>query len=1042
MADYTSEEIEGAVNRIVRTTIRRPYGDLGNRDIGTAFSDIQDAAAGVFISSYSSPFYVVYLGTLRLLEKLVEEVTTVASLYEAIVNTDRLIEDVDNITSLGNAKVALQGLAAATASRNTAFTSIEDVPAFKRYDDNLQKFLDTHSAKIRKNEEIVPTPEEARASLAGIVRTLEEQHEELKERAFYLSDAIGDFDDLNLSSLLSANIINNSRRVLTERVDQLEALSPNARLSVLKDTTLDLLTGRAAIRSLSTLSATTVFVQIEGELSPFADADHPAVPATLSSDIVGPYPIYVGHNTLTAQVDGLSSFPLTIPGSFLAFIRFPIPEPYVETDPVTEGYEITSETDTLLVDIEDFTRLTVTFDPVYYPAWEVIWEINAAITAATAFPAIAEMSFFTFRYRGPVEFANADGTSVDIVIELNEWELFGVVADDFVYVLDPSAGNYGNLYQVQTVDESVLHCERVQGSESAVVEENVSVTIGLQPGINLRFNYEDADIRSALVNRRSITFPDDDTNTALPVFGLTPGMNARSRSTSADLIQEGLNVSASSSLSGVPQLEVESVLEATVHSGLGRSEPGDPTKLVAYTYRGRGDTVGGPTGEVVFDVSGAEDAGVAVDDILVIRETVVEDDVNVYGLVTAVTNTSITADMPSDITAEDNLLVEVGPNLVKTSEYLDLRVSDSLVNNGDYTLAYDGHNDIPFEFTVEQGLPVPTGLGGQPYLFSLDVGWKRVDFSSLTTLLTTAVVIDETPLVDGQSIDAAAEFFDSVPATAVGITPYWLVPEDPKRVEDGDILELYETVNNTPDSTYDVVGVERDNRLIQTKPGISTTYGTIELSQDKELPYARIRKLKKDNYTVFSESLLVWLGLEPNLDRWFPELNRLLNPLISNKNPRLADVNAAKLHVQELQAILTEELAEGLGATPEDTLEAILGAYETRPVPVVDILINTFDERGANRGVDILLQGRFSDFFGLDQATMSYAGNMQRALQAVQVDDLPVRKLNRQGDPSEEMIDGTFEEPDFEFDLSDTDDNEEDRIDIPGSFEQLPPSSR
>lgn len=47
---YTSEELNAAIDNIVRTSIRFEYDSLGTRKVGTSFNDLQDAAAGVFVS--------------------------------------------------------------------------------------------------------------------------------------------------------------------------------------------------------------------------------------------------------------------------------------------------------------------------------------------------------------------------------------------------------------------------------------------------------------------------------------------------------------------------------------------------------------------------------------------------------------------------------------------------------------------------------------------------------------------------------------------------------------------------------------------------------------------------------------------------------------------------------------------------------------------------------------------------------------------------------------------------------------------------------
>lgn len=138
MTDYSSEEITAAVEKIVASAIRRPYGRFGNRDIQAAFTDLQDAAAGVFVLNVSAPFYTALLGAGRLNELLVPLTQIINELLEALANVNRRVREIDNLAPLNNAKAALAALELAASGRSQGFTSIESTPAYQRYDANTQ----------------------------------------------------------------------------------------------------------------------------------------------------------------------------------------------------------------------------------------------------------------------------------------------------------------------------------------------------------------------------------------------------------------------------------------------------------------------------------------------------------------------------------------------------------------------------------------------------------------------------------------------------------------------------------------------------------------------------------------------------------------------------------------------------------------------------------------------------------------------------------------------------------------------------------------
>jgi hypothetical protein len=187
--------------------------------------------------------------------------------------------------------------------------------------------------------------------------------------------------------------------------------------------------------------------------------------------------------------------------------------------------------------------------------------------------------------------------------------------------------------------------------------------------------------------------------------------------------------------------------------------------------------------------------------------------------------------------------------------------------------------------------------------------------------------------------------------------------------------------------------------------------------QGAPAPYGRVRKLRKDNYDELKEGLENWFAQpEAVAGRYFGELRRLLNPLIVNKNPTASDVGAAVNHLFDMQNHLTN-------------LRTYLGAYAAPRVEEVDRLLETYQQHGSERANDLLIEGSFSTFFNLTQDEASYTGDLQKAIRDVNLNDLPQRRVGR--NPGGEVID-QYEEPDFEYDFSDTD-NEED-IPVPGSL--------
>jgi hypothetical protein len=186
-------------------------------------------------------------------------------------------------------------------------------------------------------------------------------------------------------------------------------------------------------------------------------------------------------------------------------------------------------------------------------------------------------------------------------------------------------------------------------------------------------------------------------------------------------------------------------------------------------------------------------------------------------------------------------------------------------------------------------------------------------------------------------------------------------------------------------------------------------------------PFARIRKQKKNSYEQYKAQSSAYLALSNDkaIDQYFSELRRLTNGLLNTTNPTTAQVTTAVERV--------EDIIDDL-----DIAQTDLSVLAASPVPEVDALLRTYEEKGSTRGTDILLEGRFSDFFGLDQDEFSYAGVVLKGIKDVSREDLPIRKVRRNELADREVTMAEFEEPDFEFDQSDLDPFGE--VDIPGEF--------
>lgn len=994
--NYTEGEVSDAVGKLVQGSIRRPYGILGERKTLDAFDDTMDAAAGVFILQPAAPFYVVLLGSRRLNDDVTSVITSTVDLLNTIVSTGRRVKPLTNITSLGNARAALLALENATSQRDTAFADIDEAPAFQRFTKHTDRFLTDAASNIRSGEEIVQTPQAARKSIGSFVSDITELFQDVQRRVRLLVAGVDNYNSLNLPALLSQGVISKAREVLSDRIDQLETMTPSARLEILREVTLDVLTSKAVVRGFGSLTKSGTFIPIDGIANTFTDADHLGKAAVVLSNKLDPYAIVNGTDGLTFTIDGGdATVTIPLPQSFLAKLDGTAREPYNIQAGVNDNLDI---------DVSGQGDVDVTFTPdATKTAGEVVSEFNAEVGSEDV---VAESYLAPEKFIGQVDATNATPTTVDFEKSGSSWASLNVLTGDGVIVY---SGSMDQIYLLVTARSGNTITCTIQGPGTLVNDTDVNITVG-EAGRYVRFRIKDGAEIDALEASRSLRVDSDTDDSAASTIGLLPGMEIASRRTRADEIANAINSSSSTAVAGVTRVSASATFEGGDQT-LGRTEPGNPTLVTSSFYSATAE-VTTPGTSAVFALQGAETAGVDVGHILTVRSAPTTSQVGRYGVVTAVSDAAVSVTMSNGtVLAAVGLTVEFGLDLNVPKDGV-IRILAPSPLAGDYRVTVDETN--PTESTIDRPFPLFYANGARPLTFQMQVGSMRVDFQS--TSLTT----DSQLRVEGT---AASLFFTNVPTEEIGSTRFVLFETDPKILGAGDLLEIYTGQYETPEYSFPIIGFELGQQLIEVDGDVPNQFIELDFSQSITTPFARVRKVQRNNYDALQAQLNLWLDLGVNQPRYFSDLNRFINPLIVNENPTISAVNTAKLHVQSLVQALQQ-------------LQVILLSYEVDTVPQVDSLIDSFLQRGSDRAVDTLLEARFTDFFGYNSEEVSYLGNALERLRDVSRLDLPVRRTQRREIVNQDLLLSEHEDPDFDFDQSDIQDTDE--PDLPGSFIEIP----
>jgi hypothetical protein len=1140
MANFTSDEVEAAVEQLVQGTIRKPYDVLGTRRTDVTFGDVQTAVAGVFILYPLAPFYCVYLGTQRSLDLVTSEALVVGRLLEAVGSLGRLVLPVEDLTPLFNAKAALEALQGAVKSGAPA--DITKLPQYQRFTSNVDSFLNGPASAVKDGGAIVPTPDEARANIPGLMRQLQEAHGQLVQSATLLSQAIADFIGVNLSALVASGIISKATTVLDGHAQDLQAMSAQDRLAALRQPVLDLLTAKAVIRTFGSFAGPSDLFTIVGEGFPYSDATHLATPATLVGDVRAPFNVTTGSNdTLTFVMDGAPSFSVRLPPSFYAVLGGTVPEFPSQEGGAIDGYLIGDGTLPLgllnPVPNNSHLRLLVTSRT---PATSTT--VDVTLTASTSSHAVAigtgDSTTWTYGIGGSFDGEDFRVTIDDNALITINWVIPPVDEAAMLALINTALGSQGTA----AIVGNRIHIT------SASVGQSSKVLIGSSSAQPI-FGFAPNTLFTGSVNRRTAQQVCDDINAAFTSAGMGtkllaepyffPGPNFQGNvavvPTTGSTAQFNSIVPGTTSFAAVKVGDILSIVsgpnadtwdvasvvsvdqitavarsvtpssQSTVAVAIGPrdryirvraidpstisgqwsikvlgdttvsaagaqtlgfavgfvvsctplqpsdvvdavnrqatkvtvgtvmtdttpmpllSDTTDPQHVVASRILGSGTLVfthGSPNSITITSSSSFLEAGVEVGDTLVLRGQG-----NTTWTITVVTGSTVTATSTSSATSGVSTF-QIGPTFAAL-EWQTLQIN-SPPNSGNYLV--DGVGDSPLDILLKQRTPIPHFANQadlQPIVMpDALLGDEVLAFSSKNQTITSSVIV---------SGSAVPLFFIAPPTIQRGTTPFFLVPKPTAGglPTGGDLLQLYATDYTTPSDVFTVTTVDAvSNGLILGIDPDVQDFPTSWTFNTQPTPFATLRRGHVVDFGSFKTAVESWLAKLPNQTSYFSQLNRVINPLLANKNPTPAQIGDAVNGVVALAELLAITEAQAQNTDPTLTIESIFKSYLVDPITPIDALVKTYKQKGSDRALDILLGGQFQSFFGLTADESSYAGAVQSTMRSVAQNDLAIRKGGRTSAVNSHLR-GSSVSPDYEFSKEDVETGL--KPDAPADFEK------
>jgi hypothetical protein len=353
-----------------------------------------------------------------------------------------------------------------------------------------------------------------------------------------------------------------------------------------------------------------------------------------------------------------------------------------------------------------------------------------------------------------------------------------------------------------------------------------------------------------------------------------------------------------------------------------------------------------------------------------------------------------------------------GSSIATTTFQLPSGTIDLSVSHvGDTLLIRNGPNAGPYRIsgvflgdsvTLDSATPMPS-------VGATDQSWvilrERLVLTSKATTLSTLLVLNaasantELGFTAGSYFGTTTGFRAKDNGTDIDFSQFDVVV--------GDILRLTIGVTTTE---HEILELSSSNKQLEVTPPLS-----IDPANLTNLTFSVISASARA-HEQFQVAVAAWdtLRAASDFSDDISELERVMNPLLANKQPSLSQTNDAKSAANSLKSLLT-------GSSPDGLVE-VLTSFEVSSVGRIDASLKMLLERGLDRAFDTLMDGKVAEFFGFDKDDASTASYMLKTMRQVVQSDLRISKLEE--DVDDIIHDDLVVDTDADYDFSDADEDE------------------
>lgn len=253
---YTADEITEAVQRLVKGSLSFPRDRLGPRDVNSPYEEMIELVHSILLYEQDSVFYLINLAKKTAASISAAELATIDDLLDAIDDLLKPSVPVNDVSGLREAASALSSMETALARKGVIggkeynrYTS-----ALGRVQEQLGRTVKlTHVPRnnVQQVTEVVRPAPEAKIDVRNHFDDLKEVHSNLLSAIDQLQDAYGEFRSADLASSVASYQLTRASSVLREVSDELEPLTAKERIPKARSALLNILANKSVVKAVA-----------------------------------------------------------------------------------------------------------------------------------------------------------------------------------------------------------------------------------------------------------------------------------------------------------------------------------------------------------------------------------------------------------------------------------------------------------------------------------------------------------------------------------------------------------------------------------------------------------------------------------------------------------------------------------------------------------------------------------------------------------------------------------------------------------------------